>query len=39
MLVDMRVFFVLVVDHTVHSEDNLEEKTREDTDIRIYHIS
>ena len=49
MLVDMRVVFStylttlntreLVVDHTVHSEDNLEEKTREDTDIRIYHIS
>ena len=29
----------LLVDHTIHSEDNLEEKTREDTDIRIYHIS
>jgi hypothetical protein len=29
----------LVVDDTVHGEDNFEEKTREDTDIRIYHIS
>ena len=50
MLVDKRVFFVLdilnklstrelLVEQTVHSEDNLEEKNREDTDIRIYHIS
>ena len=29
----------LEVDNTVHGEDNLEEKTREDADIRIYHIS
>ena len=29
----------LLVDDTVHGEDNLEEKTREDADIRIYHIS
>ena len=29
----------LVVGNTVHGEDNFEEKTREDADIRIYHIS
>ena len=29
----------LVVGDTVHGEDNFEEKTREDADIRIYHIS
>ena len=29
----------LVVDDTVHGEDNFEEKTREEADIRIYHIS
>ena len=28
-----------MVNDTVHGEDNLEEKTREDADIRIYHIS
>ena len=28
-----------MVDDTVHGEDNFEEKTREDADIRIYHIS
>ena len=50
MLVDMRVFLFstclatlstreLVVDDTVDNKDNLEEKTREDADIRIYHIS
>ena len=29
----------LVVDDTVDNKDNLEEKTREDPDIRIYHIT
>ena len=29
----------LVADDTVHGKDNFEEKTREDADIRIYHIS
>ena len=29
----------LVVDDTVYGEDNFEEKTREEADIRIYHIS
>ena len=29
----------LVVDDTVDNKDKLEEKTREDPDIRIYHIS
>ena len=28
----------MVVDHPVHSEDNLEEKTREDADIRMYYL-
>ena len=51
MVVDMRDFFItstcltlfstyeLVVDKTVDSKDNLEEKTREVTDIRMYHIT
>ena len=49
MLVDMRVFLFstclatlstweLVVGDTVHGEDNLEEKTREDADIRMYYL-
>ena len=49
MLVDMRVlnFFnmsdqistwELEVDNTVHGEDNLDEKTREDADIRMYYL-
>ena len=29
----------LVVDNTVDSKDNLEEKAREVTDIRMYHFS
>ena len=29
----------LVVDGTVVGKDNIEEKTREVTDIRMYHIS
>ena len=28
-----------MVDDTVYCEDNFEEKTREEADIRIYHIS
>ena len=28
----------LVVDDTVHGEDNLEEKTREDADIRMFYL-
>ena len=28
----------LVLDNTVHGEDNLEEKTREDADIRMYYL-
>ena len=27
-----------MVDDTVHGEDNLEEKTREDADIRMYYL-
>ena len=27
-----------MVDNTVHGEDNLEEKTREDADIRMYYL-
>ena len=42
MLVDMRVFFVFNmsdhVDETVDNKDNLEEKTREDTDISMYYL-
>ena len=49
MLVDMRVFLFstclttlstweLVVDDTVDNKDNLEEKTREDADIRMYYL-
>ena len=50
LVVDMRVFFILstcltilsicelVVDDTVDSKDNLEEKTREDADIRMYYL-
>ena len=49
LVVEMRVFFILstcltilsicelVVDDTVDSKDNLEEKTREDAEIRMYH--
>ena len=29
----------MVVNNSVDGKDNLEEKTREVTDIRIYHIS
>ena len=50
MVVDMRVFLFsrcltilstgeLAVDDTVDKKDNLEEKTREDPDIIINHIS
>ena len=50
LVVDMRVFFILstcltilsicelVVDDTVDSKDNLEEKTREDAEIRMHHL-
>ena len=50
-MVDMRVFFIistclttfstceLVVDETVDSKDNLEEKAKEVADIRMYHFS
>ena len=49
MLVDMRVFLFstclatlstreLVVDDTVDNKDNLEQKTREDADIRMYYL-
>ena len=27
-----------MLDNTVHSEDNLEEKTREDADNRMYYL-
>ena len=49
MVVDMRVFLFstclttlstweLVVDDTVDNKDNLEQKTREDADIRMYYL-
>ena len=27
-----------MLDNTVHGEDNLEEKTRQDADIRMYYL-
>ena len=50
MVVNMRFFFIiltrlttlstyeLVVDNTVDGKDNLEEKTKEVVDIRMYHF-
>ena len=43
MLVDMRFFCTLstrelVVDDIVDNKDNLEQKTREDADIRMYYL-